>query len=111
MYFLFDHLMYFLFDLFAAVVSNPARDPLHLPHLQLLVDAVRRHLPPHRAGVGFRIGKDPAALHAGPGLGHPSSDDVHLRTSPKHTREDGGRDREVSCSARTCNFVLKYRRY
>lgn len=53
--------------------------PVLLSHIELLVDAVRGHLSPHRSGVGVHNGEQTAEVHAAPGMGHAGGDDNHIR--------------------------------
>ena len=77
-------------------MSSTARGPLHFPNLELFVDVVRRHLSSYRVGVSFYIRKAPVAMDVNNRLGHPTSDNLYLRTRTKYTRKDIGRGREVS---------------
>lgn len=51
------------------MVSPPPHSPLLLPHIELLVDAVRGSLPTHGAGVCVHNGESIAAIHAAAGMG------------------------------------------
>lgn len=83
-------------------MHSPAHDPLHLPDLQLLVDAVRGPVFTHGARVGLHIAEQPAGGHDGDRLGHSARHHDHIRASSQRD----GRGRGAGNVSRGFSYVF-----
>lgn len=53
------------------MVYSPPHNPIHMPHLQLFLDAMRRTLPPYGVGVGICVSEQSTYRYDGDRLGVP----------------------------------------